>query len=202
VARYGLNILKRCAFRLGIQHFGNTYYYEVNIGAGNLTDLNLLVDEVVAKEKAIHASTVTFVRARLWSQVGTQSQNNMLIDRNLSGGGGLSEGLTTDKERAVLIRFRAGNDSKGRPVYLRKWYHVQSSTIGGEGITNGELVQSAELSAVKRAAMNTVGNSLANFTVAGVPANLVSKGGRNIDGGTTVHRFYEHHQLGDEWRAA
>jgi hypothetical protein len=202
MARYGVNILKRTSFRLGTQHFGNTYYYETNIAATNLTDLNLMIDEVVAKEKAMHASVVTYVRARLWSQIGTQQQNQMLIDRNLSGTGALSDALTMDRERACLVRFRAGVDTKGRPVYLRKWWHLLSSTIGGVAVTNAQLQNTAELTSAQRSALETFADSLKAFTIAGVAANLVAKGGRQIDGATNAHRFLEHRQLGDEWRAA
>jgi hypothetical protein len=200
VARYGLAVLKRVSFRGGTQHFSNVYYYETNIAASNLTDLNLLADEVVAKEKAVFATDVTFVRARLWSQVGSAAANQMLVDKTLSGTGAIAPSTAMDLERAFLVRFRAGSDSRGRPVYLRKWWHLHVSALGGSSITNNMLVQTDQLASATRSALETFANSIKSFTIAGTAANLVAKGGRTIDGSTEAHRYLEHRQLGDEWR--
>lgn len=188
------------SFRGGIQHFSNQYYYEVNIAASNLTALETMLDELVAMEKAMHATDVTFVRGRLWSQVGDQQQNNMLVDKGLSGTGALSTLSTLDRERAFLIRFRAGVDVKGRPVYLRKWFHLQAGVLAGAAISSAALQQTAELSSAQRSALETFGNSFKQFTTGGQTANLVAKNGRQISGDTQAHRFLEHRQLGDEWR--
>jgi hypothetical protein len=64
MTRYGVAIQKRVSYRLGTQHFSNQYYFETPIGTSNLADLELIVDEVVAKEKAMFATDVTFVRGR------------------------------------------------------------------------------------------------------------------------------------------
>src|SRR5215204_349550 len=200
--RYGLAIQKRVAYRGGIQHFNNTYYYQTDIGTANLNDLNLLVDEVVAKEKAMFATAVTFVQARLWSQIGTPAENEMLIDKALTGTGALIPGAYHDRERAFLVRWRAGVDTKGRPVYLRKWWHLLANTIGAAGITQAMLEQTAELAAGTRSALETFADSVANFTTAGSQVRLVAKSGRQITGGTQAHRYLEHRQLGDEWRGA
>jgi hypothetical protein len=192
--------MKRCAYRLGTQHFSNVYYFDTPIAATNLTDLELLVDEVVAKEKAVFSTAVTFVQGRLWSQIGTPTQNNMLIDKTLSGTGALGSHADMDRERAFLIRLRAGVDSRGRPVYLRKYYHLLVGIIGGAAISGAMLAQTAELSSGQRTALEVFMNSLASFTVNGQSVNLVSKNGRGITGSTQAHRFLEHRQLGDEWR--
>jgi hypothetical protein len=200
MARYGVSIQKRCAFRGGTQHFSNQYYYETPIGSGNLADLELLVDEVVAKEKAMHAVDVTFVRGRLWSQIGTPSQNQMLVDKALSGSGALVVGASLDRERAYLVRARAGVDSLGRPVYLRKWWHLMAGALAGATITSAQLQNTGELTSAQRSALETFFNSLKEQTVAGQNCTLVARGGRQIDGPTLAHRFLEHRQLGDEWR--
>jgi hypothetical protein len=200
VALYGVAIQKRCGYRLGTQHFSNQYYYDVNIPSSNLSDLDLLVDEVVAKEKAVFATAVTFVRGRLWSQVGTPAQNEMLIDKALSGTGALSENSTMDREAAFLVRARAGVDSRGRPVYLRKWFHLLVASLGGGAITAGQLANTSELPAAARSALETFFNSLKTFTVGGQTAELKAKSGRAITGATQAHRFLESRALGDEWR--
>jgi hypothetical protein len=124
----------------------------------------------------------------------------MLVDKALSGAGSAALSSELDRERAFLVRFRAGVDVKGRPVYLRKWWHLCCSTIAGAAITAAMRQQTAELTAGQRSALETFANSLKAFTVAGQNVNLVAKGGRTITGATEAHRFLEHRQLGDEWR--
>ena len=203
MARFGVNILKRRAFRLGIQHFGNTYYYDDPLGTPAASTLEALVDDIVAKEKAKHSGNITFVRGRLWSQIGTPSQNQMLIDKTLSGVGSAAASGSMDAERAYLVRFRAGVDSKGRPVYLRKWWHLDAQ-IGGGTIVAGDLQQTTELSSAIRTGVEAFADSIKQISV-GTPTHtftLVSKNGRVIDGATNAHRFLEHHQFGEEWRGA
>jgi hypothetical protein len=200
VARYGVAIQKRCGYRLGTQHFSNQYYYEMNIPSSNLSDLDLVVDEIVAKEKAMFSTAVTFVRGRLWSQVGTPAQNEMLIDKALSGTGAAATDPGQDREAAFLVRARAGNDSRGRPVYLRKWFHLLVTSIAGAAIDTGVRANTSEIPAAARSALETFFNSLKAFTVSGQNVQLVAKSGRQITGATQAHRFLESRALGDEWR--
>jgi hypothetical protein len=208
VSRFGVQVEKTTSFRGSAQPFSNTYYYEAavtNAPANSPTVIgyaNDLLDDVVSWERGIHGTNVTFVMARCWSQIGPKEQNEMIVQRSLSGAGtGAAPSTAADKERAFLIRFRAGNDSRGRPVYLRKWLHLDIGVIASEGITNTQLVQTAQLTAGQRAQLVTWGDQIKQVTPgAGPPANLVSKNGRPIDGATIAHPYYEHHQLGDAWR--
>jgi hypothetical protein len=203
MARFGVNILMRTAFRNGIQHFGNTHYYDDPLGTPALSTLEALVDDIVAKYKSKHSSNITFVRGRLWSQIGTPSQNQMLVDKPLTGTGSAAPISGLDRERAYLIRFRAGVDSRGRPVYLRKWWHLDAN-IGGGSVGATQQSQQGELDAATRAGVEALGESIKQIAV-GTPThtfNLVSKGGRVIDGATNAHRWLEHHQFGEEWRGA
>jgi hypothetical protein len=199
--RFGVSVTKSTSFRLGVQQFSNTYYFEGPVTEASTTELQALADAVVALERAQHGPNITFVRVRVWSQIGTPSQNNMLIDQDLSGVGTASAAGTYDKERAFLVRFRAGVDSRGRPVYLRKWWHLDVSTVGGTAISANALQQTAALTSGQRAALETFANSFKSINISpGNPWELVAKSGRSISGSTQAHQFLEHHQLGDEWR--
>jgi len=201
--RYGVNTLKSTSFRNATQHFGNTYYFEAPVPPTADVTLNDLIDDLVAWEKTIHGTTVNFVRARLWSQIGTPAQNNMLIDRSLSGTGSATAHGSLDKERAWLIRFRAGVDTRGRPVYLRKWFHLDALSIAGTSVGTDVMRNVSGFTAAHRTAMETLANNLKNFEYTpGQTWDLVAKNGRPIDGITQAHQFLEHHQLGDEWRGA
>jgi hypothetical protein len=167
--------------------------------------LNDLIDDILAVERPLHASNVNFVAARAWSQIGTKEQNEMKVQRQLSGTGTASgiPNAAMDKERAFLVRFRAGSDTKGRPVYLRKWWHLGVELVGGQSVLNTNLANTAELSQALRNALQTEADKLKTVVPgAGPNAVLVAKSGRQIDGPTVAHRFLEHHQLGDEWRSA
>jgi hypothetical protein len=200
VARVGVSVVKSTSFRGVQQNFSNTYYYETPLPVlpGSA---DALVDAIVAKEKAIHSPRVTFLRGLCWTTGGTKAENNMLVQKNLSGtGNGASPSTAQDKERAFLVRFRAGNDSRGNPVYLRKWWHLDIGVVASEGISNAQLENTAALSSAQRAQIVTWGDGFKSVQAATQNFDLVSKNGRDIDGATQAHQYLEHHQLGDMWR--
>lgn len=199
--RVGVSITKTCSFRGVAQEFSNTYYYDGPLVVGQ-SDASALIDAIVALEKPMHYSSVTFKFGRCWSAGGTKSENHMLDQHSLSGAGtNASLPLASqDKERAFLVRFRAGIDSRGRPVYLRKWWHLDIGGAGGSSVTNSDLQQTTALAVNLRTQLETWANSFKSLTVAGGTYTLVSEKGRQISGATEAHKYYEHHQLGDMWR--
>jgi len=197
---YGVSITKSTAFRGVQQEFGNTYYYETPIPAIDSV-LDSLIDNLVAKEKAFHGATINFVRAKCWSAGGSPGDNQMRVQKNLSGtGANGSTGSVIDKERAVLVRFRAGNDSRGNPVYLRKWWHLDVASIGGTAISSGTLQNTAQLTSGQRDAIVALADPFKSITALPQNFDLVGPTGRDISGATVAHPYLEHHQLGEMWR--
>lgn len=202
MARIGIAITKSVSFRNGTQEFSNVYYYEGILGLPDSTTGDQMIDVVANREKANHAAAVTFVRGKLWSQGGSPGTNNMLAQKNLSGVGNLATTANMDRERAMLFRLRAGSDSRGNPVYLRKWFHF---CCGGGGFSVGgaHLEQTINISTADRAAsvarINNIGDLGAGFQ----EWKLVAKSGRTATAGANweCHPFLEHHQLGDQWRS-
>jgi hypothetical protein len=124
----------------------------------------------------------------------------MRVDNQLSGAGALGPLAAMDRERAFLFRWRAGVDSRGLPVYLRKYYHT-CCAMGGQAVSNGILENTAAFSQAARDAMEQVVEPLGEVVVAGVGGfRLVSQKGREWTQAVEVHRYLEHHQLGDQWR--
>jgi hypothetical protein len=204
MARIGLSITKATPFRNSTQEFSNVYYYDLT---GNLPDeaeATALIDEVVAVEKTFHTTQATFVRGRLWSAGGSPGTNNMIAQKNLSGNGTITADSNMDKERAFLFRIRAGNDSRGNPVYLRKWYHCNGPFPGSPApVPAGIQANVSGFTQPQRDAMASNMDTLAE--IGGVGAwILCSKNGRLFDSGANfqAHQFLEHHQFGDMWRAA
>lgn len=203
MARIGISITKSIGFRGGVQEWSNVYYYEgVGIGLPDEAAADGFIDTVTNREKTFHGTNVNFIRGRCWSQVGTPAQNNMIKTKNLSGTGARSAvSSQLDRERAWLFRLRAGVDSRGNPVYLRKWFHACAEFVAGQGVPSGLLEQTSAWTQAQRdaqvAAMNSIGD------LASGAWKLCSKAGRLPDAGATwsAHQFLEHHQLGDMWRA-
>lgn len=202
MARIGLSITKSVAFRNSVQEFSNVYYYEM-LALPSQAAAETLIDNMVALEKTFHALAVTFLRGRVWSQVGSPSQNNMIAQKTLSGTGARTTHTSLDRERAYLFRLRAGNDSRGNPVFLRKWYHSCGEFVSGQGIQSAVLTNASGFTVAERdaqvLAMQGIGDAAGS---AGAP-KLCAKSGRQADAGALffAHAYLEHHQMGDMWRA-
>jgi hypothetical protein len=201
MARVGVSITKSFSFRGAAQEFSNTYYYQTS-GVVNASIADALIDNLAAKEKLIHGTGVSFVRGKCWTAGGTKAENNMLAQKPLTGTGSANLSVTSpiDRERAFLVRFRAGNDSKGRPVYLRKWWHLDVSSISTTAISNAQLQQTAPLDSAQRTALQNTADGFKSVSASTTNFDLVSEKGRAIDGPTVAHPYLEHHQLGDMWR--
>jgi hypothetical protein len=201
--RVGVSIEKATSFRGGVQPFSNVYYYDAPIPETDTALWTELVDQLVTKEKALHATTITFVRGRLWRADGTEAENVMIVDKSLSGTGALSASTAMDKERAFLVQISAGFDSKGRPVKLRKWLHCNAGVMGGSAVTNGQLVQTESLVTAQRDAIKAFGDDIISIGVGAGGSTeclLTAKSGRDPTGAASAHPYLEHHQLGDQWR--
>jgi len=202
MARVGVSITKSCSFRGSTQEFSNVYYYEID-GLPDATEAEGLIDNIVQIEKSFHSVQVTFVRGRCWSAGGTESQNNMIVQKNLTGTGARTLVSGMDKERAFLVRLRAGNDSRGNPVYLRKWFHACGNFYSGQAVSSGQLEQTTALSPTEKTNIQNAVNPLKSVAVGLSVYILQSKSGRNFSVGADFvsHNWIEHHQLGDMWRA-
>lgn len=179
------------------------YYYELVESLPTASEAAAIIDNITAKEKLIHSGFVTFVRGRCWSQTGSAGGNEMIEQHNLSGLGSNSNASNIDRERAYLFRVRAGTDSRGNPVYLRKWYHTCGSGPGGYTPSVAQLENTAGFSAANKSAIEAPIQTFLGLTAGGKTGSLVSKSGRPFTAGQgfVSHGFYEHHQLGDQWRS-
>lgn len=199
--RVGVSITKSVTFRGVAQEFSNTYYFESGVGSFGSVEGDALIQAVVVLERPMHANTINFVRGRAWTTGGTPGSNQMVSVVPLTGQGtGGSESQAMDRERAFLVRARAGNDSKGRPVYLRKWWHLCLASVNAVGIDNTMLQNTGTLTTAQRSQLETWFNGFKTITSPGGPYVLCAESGRDIDGSTTAHKYLEHHQLGDMWR--
>jgi hypothetical protein len=201
----GISLTKETAFRDSIQQFSNVYYY--NNGTGGVPDeaaaMNM-IDEVATFEKTIHSSAVEFVYARLWWQTLTELGTTMIAQKSLTGTGSRAPVTGMDKERAFLFRRRAGTDSRGQPVYLRKFFHSCGEIVSGTAqLSSSILANLTAFTSAQRDAQVAMVQGMSNIAAGGGGWVICAKSGR----GPTMpnweaHRFLEHHQLGDQWRGA
>jgi hypothetical protein len=203
MTRIGISITKSCVFRNSVQEFSNVYFYDGLAGRPGLSAADALIDEVVTKEKTWHSAAVTFVRGRIWEQTNDKATTEMISQKNLSGTGTPATTPNMDAERAFLFRLRAGSDSRGNPVYLRKWYH----TIGGFGavtIAQGVLENKIGFTGAEKTSLVTKLGNIGSIGSGATLGAICAKSGRLPTAGAQweAHTFLEHHQLGDMWRAA
>lgn len=202
MARIGISITKSTSFRGATQEFSNTYYYENNGALPDAAGADALIDELTANEKTFHSNLVTFVRGRCWSQIGSKEQNEMISQKNLSGTGSTGTAANMDKERAFLFRRRAGVDSRGNPVYMRKWYHSCGVFVTGQTLSTALLENTSGFSQAQRDAQVNAMETVWELAAAGGGWSICSKNGRQTSSSvTSAHQYLEHHQLGDMWRA-
>jgi len=202
MARVGISITKSTVFRNSVQEFSNVYYYEMLVEP-DAAAAEAMIDNLVSLEKTFHSTLVTFVRGRCWAQRGSIQTNEMLVQKNLSGTGARLANTSIDKERAFLFRLRAGVDSRGNPVYLRKYFHACGEFVASQTLQSSTLANTAGFSSGERTAQVNAMNLIGNANGSNGAPKLCAKGGRLPDTGATwdAHQFLEHHQLGDQWRA-
>jgi hypothetical protein len=202
----GITITKEVPFRDSVQQFTNMYFYNNGVGGvPDATAAEALIDELVASEKTWHSSSVEFVYARCWHQTLLAITTEMIFQKPLSGTGAASGIASFDRERAYLFRWRAGNDSRGQPVYLRKWYHSCGLFASASGaVGSGILENTTGFTAGARTAMANLVQAVANLGGSPGPWDLCAKSGRGITGSVfpECHKYLEHHQMGDNWRGA
>jgi hypothetical protein len=182
------------------------YFYNNGVGTvPSAGDAESLIDGLVTVEKTFHSVSCEFVYARCWHQTLLAITTEMIFQKPLSGNGGTTASTSMDRERAYLFRWRAGNDSRGQPVYLRKWYHSCGQFAGGPAtIAASILANTTGFSSGERTSMAAEAQKVANIGGTPGPWNLCAKSGRGITGSVfpEAHKYLEHHQMGDNWRGA
>lgn len=202
MASVGIAITKSTSFRNSTQEFSNIYFY-VGGTTPDSSGAGAMIDELTAAEKTFHSTAVTFVRGKLWTNTGNKATNEMINQKNLSGTGARAISSFLDKERAFLFKLRAGVDSRGNPVYLRKWFHACGVFISGQTLGQSLVENTNSFSQGDRDAMVAAMQSIGGLSSGGGLWKLAAKSGRLPTAGANwiSHPYLEHHQLGDQWRS-
>lgn len=202
MAFVGVAITKRMAFRDATQEFTNVYHYQWTGLDPGASLAESLIDRLVVIERPLHATVVSFVAARCWNAGGTIQENDMIVEKVLNVAGTAVLRNEMDRERAFLFRWRAGVDSLGRPVYLRKYYHT-CSHLNLTGLNSPAINENT--TGIPQAARDQAEALVADldpisFNNGSTVGRLISPTGRGVTGELECHKYLEHHQLGDQWR--
>jgi hypothetical protein len=198
MAIFAIAIQKNTSFRGVQQLFNNVYHFSGTLP--DATQAGNIAAFLKTHEQQFHSTDVGFNFYRCWSAGGSAGSNQMIGQGALTGVGTQTTDGNMDRERAVLIRYANGVDSRGRPVYLRKWYHSCGSCVGVSMNAAGVLANTAQISSANRTTIQNAADDILSPTISGQSYNLCSPSG--TAGGTPVicHPYLEHHQLGDMWR--
>lgn len=202
MVRIGVSLTKQTAFRGSTQEFSNVYFYE-GLTYPDVSAADTIIDNLTTLEKTFHSSAVTFVRGRLWKETGNKATSEMISQKNLAGAGARTVVGAFDPERAFLFRLRAGVDSRGNPVYLRKWYHSVGQFTTSAIVSSVHLTQQTGFTGADKTALVAMMSAIGDANGSSGAWKICAKGGRLPTAGEvwTAHTWLEHHQLGDMWRA-
>lgn len=198
----GISITKETTFRDATQEFSNVYHFHSSGSLPTNAEATALGNELTGNEKTLHAANISFRRCRVWSAGGTKAENNMIADFNLSGTGVRTNDNELDKERAYLFRWRVGNNSRGKPNYLRKWYHTGGPIVSSQTLsanhrnnTSGFTQPERDSQALAVSAVTGLGTPTETWKIC-APSDQQEPDGTQPE----AHKYLEHHQLGDQWR--
>lgn len=156
-AQCGMTLVKRFTYR-GDTHeeFSNTYHFTGTVPA-DTTAWNALRDALVAQEKTVYTNNVTIVRVYGYATDAPDSPAVYVYDYLAGGGSGIAGTLTgtgrvaTPGDTAFWVRWKTSrNNSNGKAIYLRKYFHdAWSDTTGGPDVLYAGQKTAAQALGVK-----------------------------------------------------
>lgn len=145
MAAPGVVIYKTFAWRGNTEEWGNTYHF---VGDAPSTDSGWrdLVDDLIDMEKAVIDSSVTIERAICYED----TDNPSVYSYDLAAFAGTVPGSIShtglgahvqEGSSAYMARWNTGRrSSKGKPVYLRKYWHPALDTGSNPDVVNSGVV--------------------------------------------------------------
>lgn len=192
---FAYSVTKNTQWRGDTQGFSNLYHYELDSDEPSEQVLSDMIDIIVAAEKLVHGSAVTFDIARVWGPVNPNgSGGRMRLVKDLSGNGSQVSTATWYREFAYLCVFPLGRyGSKNRPQFLRKWIRPCTTLGGGTNITSGTDKITPEPTSLTNY-MNAI-RSVAQGA-GGAPTSLCNASGEHKADDFHLYDYLEHRQFG------
>lgn len=181
MAPYGFSVTKKMTWR-GTEEFSNVYHYDCGAGVSDST-LEAFLDAIVAAEKTVHTSQVTFVSGRVWGPTGQGAQvSETRVVKDYTGTGTLiaAASAVMYREATVLVEWYIGRaPGTGRKRILKKFLHAcglpsSSSGIWGD-VTIGQNNKDPFI---------TWGNTIKTLNAGVSGADLCTEDGTHLPTGT------------------
>lgn len=123
----GVTLVKRFTYRGDPnEEFSNTYHF-LGDPPDNPTDWQSLIDDLVTLEKACLLDNVTYARAYGYEDTDNDAAyvKDWVLDGSAPVGGiAIISQTIASGDVAAWVRWKTNyNNSKGKPVYLRKYFH-------------------------------------------------------------------------------
>lgn len=132
----GVTLVKRINYRGdATEEFSNQYWLSGGVPA-DATAWKALADALIAQEKTVYPSGVTVVRAYGYNDnsptaASVWSYDYLSHTATVAGTLAVGTGVANPGDCAVWVRWRTSrNNSKGKPIYLRKYIHPAVSSAG------------------------------------------------------------------------
>lgn len=131
--RDSLTVVKSFSYRGSPEEWGNTYFFDGDLPS-DPSSWKTLADAVIAAEKTLYASAVTAVKAighQAGQSVAVWSYDYAAFSESVAGTFDPSTGLTLSGDTANWLRWSTDAlTDKGKPIYLRNYYHPAYSATG------------------------------------------------------------------------
>jgi hypothetical protein len=186
LAPYAFSITKMIQWRGANQEYSNVYHFDIS--DPNSFDFESRLVQLRTQEVPLHATDVSFVKARAWGPTGqgpSASQTQEILDwTGISGSKAPSTGWY--KELAFMIFWPLGRyGERNRPQFLRKWLHTNNTLA---------IITAAQSGS---SAITTTPADIATYI-----SNIANMGGYCTEKGRTpispgqLYPYLEHRQLG------
>ncbi len=153
IANVAVAISKTTMWHGVAEEYSNVYYFDgPPVGGSNASLWEALIADIVAAERPLFGTNVTFKLGRVWSVGGSKVDNVTLALKDLTGPG-TGGTVPLFKEAAILAEWECSRlNILGRKVYLRKYLRIGAMTGTVTGTVNtGET----ELPASERSKVET-----------------------------------------------
>lgn len=128
-ARVGVTTVKRMSYRGDPnEEWSNTYWFTGSIPADSAA-WKALVDALIVQEKTLYTGSSTFIRAYgydsdLDTAVAVWSRDYLAAGDSVAGTALTTGGTYPAGDQAAWVRWKTSRlNSKGKAIYLRKYYH-------------------------------------------------------------------------------
>lgn len=178
MAPYAVIITRSLNWHGHAEEWSSVYHYDTGT-APSEQGWNDLIDAIVAAERPLFGSDVSFKSARVHGPTnGTQAEDQMRFAKDLTGVGSSTSGIVVPPESCVVIEWSLGRSPRGYKQLLKKFMHMVN--IEGTGASQGHADGRSQLGTAHKAKFITYGNAVKAITIGPVTNNLCNSLGENF----------------------